>query len=112
MSVLGGPVYDREAPAEMTNSTGQGRGDFFAIGGGAGCGSRCEAGGGNVVLCDPTPFTERIRDAGGKIICQVQTLAQAKEAAAAGADVIVAQGRHAGGHSGMTRHDGACARRG
>ncbi len=52
---------------------------------------------------DPTPFTGRIRDAGCKIICQVQTLAQAKEAAAAGADVIIAQGRDAGGHSGTTR---------
>ena len=52
---------------------------------------------------DPTPFTARIRDAGCKIICQVQTLAQAKEAAAAGADVIIAQGRDAGGHSGTTR---------
>lgn len=52
---------------------------------------------------DPTPFTGRIRDAGCKIICQVQTLAQAKEAAAAGADIIIAQGRDAGGHSGMTR---------
>jgi len=28
---------------------------------------------------DPSPFTGRIRDAGCKIICQVQTLAQAKE---------------------------------
>jgi len=52
---------------------------------------------------DPTPFTGRIKDAGCKIICQVQTLAQAKEAAVAGADIIIAQGRDAGGHSGMTR---------
>lgn len=52
---------------------------------------------------DPTPFTRRIKDAGCRIICQVQTLAQAKAAAAAGADIIVAQGRDAGGHSGMTR---------
>jgi nitronate monooxygenase len=52
---------------------------------------------------DPTPFTGRIKNAGCKIICQVQTLAQANEAAAAGADVIIAQGRDAGGHSGTTR---------
>jgi nitronate monooxygenase len=52
---------------------------------------------------DPTPFAGRIRDAGCTIICQVQTLAQAREAAAAGADVIIAQGRDAGGHSGVTR---------
>jgi nitronate monooxygenase len=52
---------------------------------------------------DPTPFTGRIKDAGCKVIGQVQTLAQAKEAAAAGADIIIAQGRDAGGHSGVTR---------
>jgi nitronate monooxygenase len=52
---------------------------------------------------DPTPFTSRIKDAGCKIICQVQTLAQAKQAASAGADIIIAQGRDAGGHSGTTR---------
>src|SRR5215475_723702 len=52
---------------------------------------------------DPSPYTKRIKAAGSRIICQVQTLAQAKEAAAAGADVIIAQGRDAGGHSGMSR---------
>ncbi len=52
---------------------------------------------------DPRPFTGRIREAGCKIICQVQTLSQAREAAAAGADIIIAQGRDAGGHSGTTR---------
>src|SRR5436305_2675744 len=52
---------------------------------------------------DPTPFTGRIKNAGCKIICQVQTLAQAREAAEAGADIIIAQGRDAGGHSGTTR---------
>jgi nitronate monooxygenase len=52
---------------------------------------------------DPTPFTTRIKDAGCKIICQVQTLSQGKQAAAAGADIIIAQGRDAGGHSGTTR---------
>src|SRR3954451_7237296 len=52
---------------------------------------------------DPAPYTGRIRDAGCKIICQVQTLEQARQAAAAGADIIIAQGRDAGGHAGMTR---------
>src|SRR3954453_14216557 len=52
---------------------------------------------------DPTPFTGRIKNAGCRIICQVQTLAQAKQAADAGADIIIAQGRDAGGHSGTTR---------
>jgi NAD(P)H-dependent flavin oxidoreductase YrpB (nitropropane dioxygenase family) len=52
---------------------------------------------------DPSPFTARIKEAGYKIVCQVQTLTQAKQAAEAGADIIIAQGRDAGGHSGTTR---------
>ena len=44
------------------------------------------------------PFAERIKAAGAKLICQVQTLALAREAVAAGADVVVAQGAEAGGH--------------
>src|SRR4051794_35581788 len=52
---------------------------------------------------DPTAFAGRIKAAGCKIICQVQTLAQAKQAADAGADIIIAQGRDAGGHSGTIR---------
>lgn len=47
---------------------------------------------------DPRPFAKPIHDAGAHLICQVQTVAQAREAAAAGADIIVAQGTEAGGH--------------
>src|SRR5438309_826935 len=47
---------------------------------------------------DPGPFAAAIRAAGARLICQVQTVAQAREAACAGADVIVAQGTEAGGH--------------
>jgi nitronate monooxygenase len=47
---------------------------------------------------DPAPFVDRIRKAGVLLICQVQTLAMAVEAAAAGADILVAQGAEAGGH--------------
>jgi nitronate monooxygenase len=47
---------------------------------------------------DPAPFAAAIHAAGARLICQVQTLAQAREAAAAGADVIIAQGTEAGGH--------------
>jgi len=47
---------------------------------------------------DPAPFAAAIHEAGARLICQVQTLAQAREAAAAGADVIIAQGTEAGGH--------------
>lgn len=45
------------------------------------------------------PFAQRIKAAGAMLICQVQTLALAREAVAAGADVIVAQGAEAGGHA-------------
>ena len=47
---------------------------------------------------DPAPFAPAIRAAGVPLICQVQTLEDAKRAAGAGADVIVAQGAEAGGH--------------
>jgi len=49
---------------------------------------------------DPGPFVDRIKRAGALVICQVQTLAFAKQAAAAGADVLVAQGTEGGGHGG------------
>jgi nitronate monooxygenase len=47
---------------------------------------------------DPRPFAPAIRNAGARLICQVQTLSQAREAMEADADVIVAQGTEAGGH--------------
>jgi nitronate monooxygenase len=47
---------------------------------------------------DVRPHAERIRRAGAKLICQVQTLEQARAALDAGADVLVAQGAEAGGH--------------
>jgi nitronate monooxygenase len=47
---------------------------------------------------DPAPFAPAIRAAGASLICQCQTIAHAREALAAGADIIVAQGAEAGGH--------------
>jgi nitronate monooxygenase len=47
---------------------------------------------------DPAPFIARIKRAGAVVICQVQTIALAKQAAAAGSDILVAQGTEAGGH--------------
>jgi nitronate monooxygenase len=47
---------------------------------------------------DPVPFVDRIKRSGAILICQIQTIALAKEAAAAGADVLIAQGTEAGGH--------------
>ena len=52
---------------------------------------------------DPEPYVTQIRDAGAKTICQVQTLGEAEQAVRLGVDVIIAQGRDAGGHSGTTR---------
>ena len=50
-------------------------------------------------FASPAPFVERIKRAGALVICQVQSAALAAEAAAAGADVLVAQGTEAGGHA-------------
>lgn len=49
----------------------------------------------------PAPFAARIKAAGVPLICQVQTLSHVREAVAAGADIIVAQGTEAGGHGAM-----------
>jgi nitronate monooxygenase len=47
---------------------------------------------------DPSPFVERIREAGAAVIIQVTDLEEARQAVALGADVIVAQGAESGGH--------------
>lgn len=46
----------------------------------------------------PESFAEAVKESGAALICQVQNMAHAREAVAAGADVIVAQGTEAGGH--------------
>ena len=51
---------------------------------------------------DVAPFAGPIKQAGAKLICQVQTVEQAKAALRSGADLLVAQGSEAGGH-GMSR---------
>jgi len=47
---------------------------------------------------DPAPFADKIKAAGAKLICQVQTVPMAQDAVTKGADIIVAQGTEAGGH--------------
>src|SRR5215467_8677438 len=47
---------------------------------------------------DPTPYVERAHAAGVKVFHQVGSVAEAQKVAAAGIDVIVAQGVEAGGH--------------
>jgi nitronate monooxygenase len=46
-------------------------------------------------------FARTVREHGAVLLAQVQTVAQAREAVAAGAQVIVAQGAEGGGHSGV-----------
>lgn len=46
-------------------------------------------------------FAEQVRSAGAVLVMQVQTVRQAIEAVAQGAQVIVAQGGEAGGHGGL-----------
>jgi nitronate monooxygenase len=47
---------------------------------------------------DAAPYVPAIKAAGALLLCQVQTVADARAAARLGADVIVAQGSEAGGH--------------
>ncbi|HUI45421.1 MAG TPA: nitronate monooxygenase [Nitrospirota bacterium] len=47
---------------------------------------------------DPKPFVDRIKRTGAILICQIQSVALAKEAVAVGADILVVQGTEAGGH--------------
>jgi nitronate monooxygenase len=48
----------------------------------------------------PEPFAKAIKDSGALLICQVQSMAGAREAVGSGADIIIAQGGEAGGHAG------------
>ncbi len=49
---------------------------------------------------DPKPWLGRVKSAGATTICQVQDLEGADAAVEAGADVLLAQGNEAGGHTG------------
>ena len=50
---------------------------------------------------DPAPFAARIKAAGARLICQVQSEDMARQALDAGADILVAQGSEAGGHGAL-----------
>ncbi|MGI9524703.1 MAG: NAD(P)H-dependent flavin oxidoreductase [Hyphomicrobiaceae bacterium] len=47
---------------------------------------------------DISPFVDKIKNAGALVICQIQSVGQAREVIEKGADVLVAQGGEAGGH--------------
>jgi nitronate monooxygenase len=47
---------------------------------------------------DVKPHADKIKRAGALMICQIQTVEQARDAVASGADILVAQGAEAGGH--------------
>ena len=51
-------------------------------------------------FADPGPWLGRAKDAGALTVCQVQSLELAQLAVDAGADVLLAQGNEAGGHTG------------
>jgi nitronate monooxygenase len=51
-------------------------------------------------FADPQPWLGQAKENSMATICQVQTLAGAAQAVAAGADVLVVQGNEAGGHTG------------
>jgi nitronate monooxygenase len=51
-------------------------------------------------FADPAPFMDAARAAGARVLCQVRTVRGARVAAAAGVDVVTAQGTEAGGHTG------------
>jgi nitronate monooxygenase len=51
-------------------------------------------------FADPGEWGRRVKEAGIRLICQAQTFHDADLAMAAGADVLVAQGGEAGGHTG------------
>jgi nitronate monooxygenase len=48
----------------------------------------------------PQPWLEKAKASGAKVMCQVQSMAHARQAVDGGADVLVAQGNEAGGHTG------------
>ncbi|MGQ0572394.1 MAG: NAD(P)H-dependent flavin oxidoreductase [Armatimonadota bacterium] len=50
---------------------------------------------------DPAPWARRIKECGCVLMCQVQDLESAATAVDTGADLIVAQGSEAGGHTGQ-----------
>ncbi len=51
-------------------------------------------------FADPAPFMAAARAAGAIVLCQTRTIEGARRAAAAGVDVVTAQGTEAGGHTG------------
>lgn len=51
-------------------------------------------------FADPSPWIARCRAARVRVMCQVQTYEDAEQAVRSGADVLVAQGTEAGGHTG------------
>jgi nitronate monooxygenase len=49
---------------------------------------------------DPLPYLTKAKETGAIAICQVQTMELARMAVDAGADMLIAQGNEAGGHTG------------
>src|SRR5207245_1623090 len=48
----------------------------------------------------PQPWLDEAKASGARVICQVQSMVHARQAVEGGADILVAQGNEAGGHTG------------
>ncbi len=53
-------------------------------------------------FADPSPWCSRAKKVGATVICQVQSMEGARQAVAAGTDILVVQGNEAGGHTGRS----------
>src|SRR5262249_33309279 len=54
-----------------------------------------------LALGDPTPFIGAAHRSGALVMAMITTVAEAQQAAAAGVDILIAQGAEAGGHRSM-----------
>jgi nitronate monooxygenase len=106
LGLVGGGVGDRDWLARELPIVAEGTGKPWGIGflswsAGVGAVEFALSFGPRAVMLsfgDPAPFLDPIRRAGAALIIQVTDLDEARQAMAAGADFIVAQGTEAGGH--------------
>ncbi len=91
------PMFEPLFEAALSTDAGDGAGvDVDDAGSGVGRAPAIIA----LSFGDPQPWLDRASKAGAATMCQVQTYDDAARAVDAGADVLVAQGTEAGGHTG------------
>lgn len=111
------PVRDREHEAHLRSFLTQwgpevaaGAGDAVPVDFEAQCEAMLQAGPAiisSIMGLFPAPFVTRMKDRGISWFANVTTVAEARAAVAAGADVVIAQGMEAGGHRGTFEADKA-----